>query len=435
MMPLFKKTIENILKCYARVVIERRRPLVVGITGSIGKTSTKEAVATVLASRWTVRQSQKNYNNELGVPLTILNMESGGRSIGAWLGILTVGFFKALFGAGRYPQILVLELGVDRPGDMDHLLFMARPSIGVITTLGPSHLEFFGSVNEIAKEKGKLVRALGRNGYAVLNYDDQMVNDLANTVTTEILTYGFKQGAAVRGLISPDGLGLDSDHWLDSPAGGRVGLNFKISYRGNIVPIRLASVGLPQAYAALAAVAVGIARKMNLVEIAGALRRCCPLPGRMNLVEGMKKTLIIDDTYNSAPVSAISALSYLHSLKGSGRKIAVLGDMLELGIYTEEGHRQVGSRAAEAVDILVTVGRRAKFSADAARRAGLSTVKELDDWESAAKYLESTLQSYDMVLVKASQGIRLEKVVKAIMVHPEGADKLLVRQGERWQEI
>ncbi len=434
-MPLLKRTIENVLKVYAHALIKRRRPLVVGVTGSIGKTSTKEAIATVLASRWSVRQSQKNYNNELGVPLTILGLESGGRSIGAWLGILTVGFFRAFFGAGKYSQVLVLELGVDRPGDMDPLLYMARPTIGVVTTIGPSHLEFFDSVNAIAKEKGKLVRSLGPRGFAVLNYDDQLVKDLANTVSAEVLTYGFKEGASVRGLINPEGLSLDSDRWLDSPAEGRVGLNFKISSGGNIIPVRLASVGLPQAYAALAAAAVGQACKLNLVEIATALHQCCPLPGRVNLGEGGKKTLIIDDTYNSAPVSAISALSYLQSMKGSGRKIAVLGDMTELGIYTEEGHREVGKRAAEAVDILVTIGRRAKFMADAARAAGISTVKEFDHHQEAEKYLESTLQSYDMVLVKASQAIRLEKVVKEIMAKPEEAETVLVRQSKRWQEI
>lgn len=239
----------------------------------------------------------------------------------------------------------------------------------------------------------------------------------------------------MRGLVNSEGFSLDSDRWLDSPADGRTGLNFKISSRGNIIPVRLASVGLPQAYAALAAAAVGLACKLNLEEIATALHKCRPLPGRMNLIEGVKKTLIIDDTYNAAPLSAVSALSYLQSMKGSGRKIAVLGDMTELGIYTEEGHCEVGRRAAEAVDILVTVGRRAKFMSDAARAAGISTVKEFDDLQAAGKYLESTLKPYDMVLVKASQAMRLEKVVKEIMARPQEAEKLLVRQSKRWQEI
>lgn len=434
-MPVLKSTIEKILKFYARAVVKRHRPLVVGVTGSIGKTSTKEAIATVLASRWSVRQSQKNYNNELGVPLTILGLETGGRSIGAWLGILAHGFFIAFLCPERYPAVLVLELGVDRPGDMDLLIRMAWPSIGVITTIGPSHLEFFDSVKEIAKEKGKLARSLDRSGYAVLNCDDPQVNDLVNTVSAKVLTYGFKQDAAVRGLLAPEGLGLDSDRWLDSPANGRTGLAFKISYRGNIVPVRLASVGLPQAYAALAAAAVGLTRKMDLLEISRELHKCKPLPGRMNLLAGVKKTLIIDDSYNSAPVSVISALSYLQGMKGSGRKIAVLGDMTELGIYTEEGHREVGTRAAEAVDILVTVGRRAKFMAEAARAAGISTVKEFDHHQEAREYLVNTLQAYDMVLVKASQVMRFEKIVREIMAHPEEAEKLLVRQSKRWQEI
>lgn len=432
---MLKRTIENILKVYAHAIVKRRRPWVVGVTGSIGKTSTKEIIAKVLARRWSVRQSQKNYNNELGVPLTILGLETGGRSIIAWLGILAIGFFRAFLGGRRYPEILVLEMGIDRPGDMNPLLFMTKPQVGVITTIGPSHLEFFDSVNDIAKEKGKLVSSLSRRDVAVLNFDDQRVSNLANSVSAEVLTFGFKQGAMVRGLISQVDLSLDSDLWLDSPVSGRTGLNFKISYRGNIVPVRLPTVGMPQAYAALAAVAVGLSRKMNLVEIAEALHQCRPLPGRMNLIEGLKKTLIIDDTYNSAPVSAISALSFMQNIKGSGRKIAVLGDMLELGIYTEEGHRSVGMRAAKFVDILITVGRRAKFIAEAAKAAGISTVKVFDDCQTAGDYLERILQPYDMVLIKASQGIRLEKVVKEIMACPQDAEKLLVRQGKRWQEI
>jgi UDP-N-acetylmuramoyl-tripeptide--D-alanyl-D-alanine ligase len=250
-----------------------------------------------------------------------------------------------------------------------------------------------------------------------------------------VITYGFQQKANVRGLVTPEGLNLDADRWLQSPAGGRLGMSFKIAYRGNVVPVRLPGVGLPQAYAALAAAAVGISQKMNLVEIGSALRNFEPLPGRMRLIEGIKKTLIIDDTYNAAPASTISALQYLKNVRSSGRKIAVLGDMLELGIYTEEGHREVGQRAAATVDVLVAVGQRAKFIAAAAREAGMSAVTEFGSYEAVGAHLEELLQSYDTVLIKASQRVRLEKVVKEIMAHPEEADKLLVRQGKRWQEI
>ncbi|MFC1721894.1 UDP-N-acetylmuramoyl-tripeptide--D-alanyl-D-alanine ligase [Patescibacteria group bacterium] len=431
---VIKKTIEQILRVYARHLLKRKKPLVVGVTGSVGKTSTKEAIAVVLVSKYKTWQSQKNYNNELGVPLTILGLETGGRSIAHWIGNLIQGLFIALF-VSKYPQALVLEMGIDRPGDMDYLLTIVRPQIAVLTAIGPTHLEYFDSVKHITEEKGKLAQTIRKGGTAILNSDDERVRKLGEDLRCRVLTFGFHEKADVRGTVSETGLVVDSDKWLQAPDAGRVGISFKVEYNGQSVPVRLPGVGLPTAYAALAAAGVGLSQKMNLVKISSALRQFQPLPGRMRLIEGVKRTMIIDDTYNSAPASALAALNFLNEVHCSGAKVAVLGDMLELGIYTEEGHRQVGHQAAKVVDYLVTVGRRAKFIAQAAREAGLSRVREFDTYTGVGEYLENQLNEFDVTLVKASQGIRLEKVVKEIMAHPEKASKLLVRQSKRWEQI
>jgi len=434
-MPDFpKKTIEQYLRVSARHLLKRKKPLVVGVTGSIGKTSTKDAIALVLKSKYRVRSSQKNYNNELGVPLTILGLDTGGRSMVKWFFILLRSWFRSWF-LKDYPSALVLEMGIDRPGDMDYLLSIVKPRVGVVTTVGPTHLEFFDSINHIAEEKGKLLQAVKSRGAAIVNYDDERLRKFSEQISAPVISYGFQEGAGIRGVINQESLALDSDKWLQTPAAGRVGISFKVEYEGKSVPIRLQGVGMPAGYSALAAIAVGISQKINLVEIASSLRALKPLPGRMHLLEGVKNTLVIDDTYNSAPASALAALNFLDKVRCSGAKIAILGDMLELGIYTEEGHRQVGKRAAEVADCLFTVGRRAKFIAEAAKKAGLSRVRSFNNYEDIGEVIEEELNELDVVLVKASQGIRLEKVVKDIMAHPEDAGKLLVRQSKRWEEI
>jgi len=429
-----KKSIEQYLRVSARHLLKRKRPLVVGVTGSIGKTTTKDAIATVLAAKHRVWKSQKNYNNELGVPLTILGLDTGGRSVTKWILIMFRALVRSLF-LRNYPKALVLEMGIDRPDDMDYLLSIVRPQVGVLTTVGPTHLEFFDSINHIVEEKGKLLQAIKPKGSVVVNYDDERLRKFSEQVRAPVISFGFQDGATVRGIINDDTLLVDSDKWLQTPAAGRVGITFKVEHDGKTVPVRLAGVGLPQAYAALAAIAVGLSQKMNLLEIAKALQGFKPLPGRMRLIEGVKSTMIIDDTYNSAPASALAALNFLDKVRCSGAKIAVLGDMLELGIYTEEGHRQVGRRAAEVVECLFTVGRRAKFIAQAAKEAGLSRVRSFNSYEDIGEVLEDELNELDVVLIKASQGIRLEKLVKDVMAYPEKAPQLLVRQSQRWEQI
>jgi len=421
--------IQKILRVLAKIVIWRYQPVIVAVTGSVGKTSTKEAIYHVLRKKFRVRRNLKNYNNEIGVPLTILGLETGGDSILAWLG----NFLKAIlifFWAKGYPEILVLEMGVDKPGDMKYLLDFVPVKIGVFTAIGefPVHLEFFPEKGKLVEEKARLVKSLPKDGLAVLNYDDLSIRMVGDELpeNTKILYYGFGDGADVK--INNYELKIDDlEKW-------KFGLNFKLEYQGSNVPVKLKRVlGKQQCFSAAAAASVGLYFGLNLVEISNALRKHRSLAGRTKLLKGVKNTWIIDDSYNASPLSTLVALDLLEEFNGplrneASRKIAVLGDMLELGQETEVAHRQVGQKAASIVDLLFTVGSRSIFIADQALRQGLDqdSIFEFSQSSQAGIPLQERIQSGDIILIKGSRSIQMEKITKEIMAHPEEADKLLV---------
>lgn len=438
-----KSILQSILAVLARATIRKYKPIIIGITGSVGKTSTKAAIFAVLNSKWNVRTSEKNYNNEIGLPLTILGIPHYGRNILGWLSALIRAFIRAYLRKRKfYPKVLVLEYAVDRPRDMDYLLSIAKPQMAVVTGMGeiPVHVEFFKDPEELIKEKTKLVKALSADGIAVLNHDDLAILDMGEKTRAKKITYGLEKHANVK--IANFSVRTRKDAELgDVPDG----TSFKIEHEGDVVPFRLhQSFGMPQVYAAAAAAAVGLEMDMNLVEISEAITRWDPPPGRLRLLEGIKKSWILDDTYNAAPESMRAALDTLEMLPGK-RKIAVLGDMLEIGKYSEQAHRAIGDRAAQFVDVLFTVGPRAKFITDefrARRSAEIEprreevrprNVESFDDSVSAGRALDPMLQAGDVVLVKGSQALRMEKAVLEIMRHPELANQLLVRQDEYWK--
>ena len=431
-MNLIKQIIQWKLKILARLVLKKYRPKIVGITGSVGKTSTKEAIYTVLSSKFRVWKNIKNYNNELGVPLSILGAESGYKNPLAWLGV----FFKALglllIRSRKYPEILVLEMGADKPGDIKYLTKLAPCHVGVITAIGHVHEEFFGSLEKIIKEKQIIVAHLKKDDWAVLNADDALVMETKNKIKSKILTFGFSEGAEVKAAELAVSAGPSRDPWVDVQING---LSFKLFYKGSSIPVFLPSVlGEHQVYSALAAAAVGLALGMNGADISAALKNYKSPPGRMNLISGIKHTSIIDDTYNSSPMAARAALNVLKKINVSGRKLVVFGDMLELGKFTESGHREVGEAVPGVADILVTVGVKAKFIADEAEKRGLpkDKIRSFDNTYEAGKYIQEVLQQGDIILVKGSQGARMERVVKELMAEPQRAKELLTRQGEEW---
>jgi UDP-N-acetylmuramoyl-tripeptide--D-alanyl-D-alanine ligase len=298
-----------------------------------------------------------------------------------------------------------------------------------VTSVGSSHLEFFSKPENIQKEKQVLVEELDKESLAVLNYDNELTREMSGAVICQVLTYGLVEGADIMAQeINFNFRSLKSTEDL-------LGVSFKLNYRGAIVPVFLPHViGYPPIYAALAASAVALHYSINLVEIAQALSDFRLPAGRLNLISGRKNTKIIDDTYNSSPDSSLAALSILAEVKvPQGQKIAVLGDMLELGSASDDGHQAVGKKAAESVDVLVAVGTNGKIIGAEAEKHGLKDVIYKDNSLEAAQSILDIISEGDLILVKGSQGARMEKVVKVLMAEPEKAQELLVRQDNKWQ--
>ena len=415
-----------ILRTLARATLARYSPGIVGITGSVGKTSTKEAVRTVLAAERTVRAPAKNFNNELGLPLAILGDWESAGGVFFWLKVICVSIWRLIVKSKEYPEVLVLEYAIDRPGDMKYLLEIARPHIGLFTAMGdvPVHVEFFTGPEAVMREKARLISQLPATGFAILNIDDPLVMEAKSQTRAQVMTFGFDEKADVRVT--------NFSNNFDGKSGG---ISCKLTYGGSIVPVRIdRALGKAQAYSIGAAAVVGLIFGLNLVRIAEALSSYEAPAGRLKLVRGIRESFLIDDTYNAAPTAMHSALETLKSLNAK-RKIAVLGDMLEIGKYTLEVHEGVGKSVKKiGVDMLLTVGIRGKLIAEAAIKEGMSekSVFQFTDIYEASEFLEAKIQKGDLILVKGSQGVRLEKVVKELMAEPARAKELLVRQDAEW---
>jgi UDP-N-acetylmuramoyl-tripeptide--D-alanyl-D-alanine ligase len=330
------------------------------------------------------------------------------RKISFWIKVVFVSLARIIKRDRNYPEILVLEYGADKPGDIKYLAGFARPTVGVITAIGavPVHVEFYAGPDDVAREKGRLIEALPAAGFAVLNADDETVLELEDRTRARVMTFGFAGDADVR-----------ASHMVNRVSGGRpIGISFKLEYGGSYAPVRLDGVfGKAHAYAAAAGAAVGLLFGMNLVTISEALGDYVPAESRMRLVLGVKGTYLIDDAYNASPLSMHAALDTLRGLPG-GRKIAVLGDMLEIGKYTIEAHEQVGDLAARSADALFTVGARAKLIASAAAESGLkkANIFSFDTADDAGIPLQNFLKEGDLVLIKGSHAMQLEKIVEEI---------------------
>lgn len=428
-----KKILLTLLRFFARKTIKKYQPQVIGITGSVGKTSAKEAVALILSTKFNIRKTTKNYNNEIGVPLAILGITTPpNHSFWQWVKVFFRALHLCIFKDKQYPEILVLEMGADKPGDIQYLVNIAPCKVGVLTFIAHAHTEFFGSLKKIVQEKKNIISHLPPKGYAVLNFDNDLVMQTKGATQAQVITYGFKEGADFRAS--------DVHSVYDHASGWPMGTNFKVSSNGNVVPIFLPAIAAEHLIpAALAGLAVGSIFGINLVESGIALKNLKPLAGHMRLVPGIKRTMIIDDTYNSSPEAVKSALLTLahFELREKRERYAVLGDMLELGAETVDAHREIGFKVAElGIDYLVVVGEASKHTAEAAREAGIEEHRVASFAESAAagKFLQDKLEEGDVLLVKGSQSMRMEKIVKELMANPLQAKELLVRQSEEWQD-
>lgn len=430
---MFKKVIVWKLKFFSKIILSKYKPKIIGITGSVGKTSAKDATLSVLESKFSARASIKNYNNEFGLPLSIIGCDSPGKDIFGWLGVFLKAFKLAFIGDSAYPKVLVLEMGVDKVGDMDLLNSIVSCDIGLVTTIGASHLEQFGSVDQIQKEKGKMIANLKKGGWAIFNYDDERARAMAKMSKVRVMTYGFSDEADVK--ASNIVFKFEETGDVSSLAG----VSFKLSHQGSMVPVVLPNViGTAAVYAALAAASVSVAMGMNLVDVAAALARFNSPKGRMRLIDGIKRTVIIDDTYNASPQSCLAAIEFISRIKTSEpfSKVAVMGDMLELGALSEESHKEVGRALARAgFSLVVTCGERSRGIGHGAVEAGLphEVVFHFSDNSEAGRFAQERIKKGDLILVKGSQGARMERVVKELMADPLHANDLLVRQGPEWE--
>lgn len=415
--------LEKILRWMAIITIKKYHPSIVGITGSVGKTSTKEAVFTVLSQKFRTRKSEKNYNNEIGIPLSIIGARSGKRSLWKWLAVFVKWLFIIIFPV-KYPEVLVLEMGVDRPGDMKYLTSFIPVDVAILTNISSSHLEFFKSVDHIAKEKGKLIESLSEKGTAILNTDDEKVLDMKNKTRSDVITFGLGKADVGASLVDFN----YSDNKLS-------GISFKLNYKGRTVPIRLRHVlAYHQIHAILAGISSGIAFKINLVDIAASLRNFFPPAGRMNLISGIRGSFIIDDTYNASPASAEAALNVIGKIQAAG-KIAVMGDMLELGKDMENGHRETARKIFQVNPKFVfTVGDRMKMADEELMSLGYpkNRIFHFSNPVPAGKKLQEKIGEGDLILIKGSQAMRMEKIVREVMFNSQEAKNILCRQSEDW---
>jgi UDP-N-acetylmuramyl pentapeptide synthase len=423
-----KRLIERILFLEARLILARHKPRIIAITGNVGKTSTKDAIYTAIKGSVRARKSEKSFNSDVGVPLTVLGLTSGGVNPLLWMMTLLEGLFIALF-SRQYPAWLVLEMGVDTPGDMKRLTKLAQPTIAVLTRFPevPVHVEFFQTPEAVMEEKMELARALKEGGTLLFNNDDEHIRKRIEDLSCEKIGFGSEQVAPYH--IHGGEVRFDKEQ----PSGYR----FQITHGVDTVAIESqGTIGMHTALAYAAACAVAGVLSIPLTTAARALEQHTPAPGRMRLIRGIKDSTIIDDTYNASPLAVEEGITLLQSLTSMPRRVAILGDMLELGRFSVREHEKIGRMLGTHIDALVVVGVRARAIAESAHESGFRATRilALQDATEAAATAPKLIKKGDLVYVKGSQGMRMERVVKALMQNPESAGDLLVRQDPPWQD-
>ncbi|MDD5739007.1 MAG: UDP-N-acetylmuramoyl-tripeptide--D-alanyl-D-alanine ligase [Candidatus Pacebacteria bacterium] len=404
-----KSLIQKLLKILTRRVLLKQQPNIITITGSVGKTSTKEGIYFAIKNLGDVRRSLKNYNNELGVPFTVAlwNGKAPGKNIISWKLVFLRLIYFSIFKSKKYPKWLVLEIGSDKPGDLQYLMEMIPIGFlkgAVLTAIFGVHLEFFKTIEAIYQEKTTPFKYIANDGFVLVNSDNCDIERIKKDFPDKkIISYGFEK---------------QSDITAFDFRAGESGLNFKIKTpEGDFEFLLKQAISAYQCYPILAGVGVALNLGVNVNEALKNLSEKEPMPGRMRLIKGTNDSLIIDDTYNSSPEAAKYALKALKELPRIGRKIAVLGDMLELGPDSQKFHKEIEDFAKNlGIDVVITFGKEKQFT----------------DHQQVSDYLKNLIKPNDTILIKGSQGVRMEKIVKQIMLRPDQAKDLLVRQGGEW---
>ena len=348
---------------------------IVAIAGSNGKTTTKDILSRIFSQRMKVLSSEKSFNNEIGVPLTLLRLSVE-------------------------HQIAVMEIEMNNRGGIAHLAALSRPTAGIITNAGHSHLEFFNSFDEIAASRGELLEAIGEDGISIINVDDAKKDLFFRKAKGKVVTFGIKERADFQGKITEDS-GWSTSFVLN----GAVEIELSVPGYGNL-------------YNALAAAAAASVFGMSFEEIKSGIEKFSSSPMRMEVLS--KGTLrIINDTYNANPESVKMAINVLASVPTRGRRVAILGDMLELGAWSNIAHRDIGRLLASSpIDVLVTVGSEAAYIAEEVSDSSDKEVFTLDTTEEAEKKIARIIKSDDLILVKGSRALKMEKIVDVLLSLP-----------------
>ncbi len=374
--------VDDVLWAFGDLAAYYRRKFdvkVIGITGSVGKTSTKEMLASILERKWKVLKNAMNYNNEIGVPLTIFRMDSS-------------------------HEVLILEMAMRGLGEIRRLASIAKPDIGVITNIGVSHIERLGSQSAIAEAKCELLDELPTDGIAILNAEDGYFPVVCKRYTGKIVSFGSSEDADVIGTR------------IKVSNNGRC--DFVVLIEGGAIDVKLPVPGSHNVYNALAAAAVSVAMGVDLFTVRDGLESFDLPAMRMELVESKGGYGILNDAYNANPASMSAALRTLHALKDRNRKIAVLGDMLELGDYGPKAHKDIGSMVSGyGIDMLATVGELARKIADGARDKGFpeDSIRSYSSSAEAGIDLKNLVAKGDVVLVKGSRGMKMEQIVRSLL--------------------
>lgn len=417
----FKKIVLSLLKKMAGHRLKRFRGKIIGVTGSVGKSSTKEAIYTVLNTQFKVKKNKKNMNSDFGLLLTILDIESGFSSATKWSWFLLKGFFNCLM--RDHSEILLLEFGIDKPGDMDFLVSVVKPDVAVVTGISPVHMDDgqFETLDEVFKEKIKLVGALKDHGIAVVNTDNDALAGFAK-----------KRG---RKCTITFGKNREADFWASQVKQSLEGLDFILHHDNKRYNAHSPVIGDYQVYIIMPAIICAAIMKMPIENALKAIEKYVLPPGRMNVIPAVNEAVILDSSYNASPEAVKKALETLSEVAGNRRKIAVLGNMNELGKHSRIMHEMIGEIVPGCADVLITVGDLAVIFAEKAKENGMSE-KNIFSFKTsleAAGFLADKIKKNDVILAKGSQNnVRLERFVKALMVNPEQAKELLVRQEPAW---
>ncbi len=413
------------------MILWRYKPLVIGVAGSTGKSSTKEAIYYALRGSFRVVRSEGNLNTEIGLPLTIIRGDDAKRNVFLWIKNILRAFLLFIIKNKNYPQVLVLEMSEDQPGLISYLTRLSRPKIGVISWIGeiPVHAVFYPRAESVYSEIQSLVRLLPSTGWAVLNADNPRVLAAKEKTKAQVITYGFSSSADVR--ISEYNL------FVAGKDLSKTGMIIRLEYGGSYMPLKLERVfGQPQAYALAAATAVGLALGLNFVSVVQNLEKYKILKARTTLIKGVKNSWIFDDSYNSNPDALKSAIIIFQDLVNLikkekifalRRRIMVLGDMRELGKYSAEAHKQISPLLKENADLLILVGQEMKITAEECKRIGVppENIFWFANSKEAARKAKEIAKSGDLILVKGSRGVHLEEVTLNLMAEPQKASKYL----------